>query len=125
MVLLCLFYIYFIYLFFFFFFYFIFFFWPIWFHKRYYKPIPLLILQLMDMWRTVTNVSVVAILLCAYLYFSVIITNARNGLVDNFIEYGSFIIASLCLNLLQKLKTKAKRKVQGVPQSQTAALPRH
>ena len=42
----------------------------------------LLILQLMEIWRTVTNIAVAVTPLCPYLYLSDIITNARNILAD-------------------------------------------
>ena len=62
----------------------------------------LLILHLLEIWRTVTNVAVVVALLCPNLYLSDKIANARTILVDNFIQCNSFIIATLCLP--QKLK---------------------
>ena len=42
-------------------------------------------------------------------------------------KYGNFNIAICIFQLLSKAnkKKKGKRKVQGVPQSQIAALPRH
>ena len=53
-------------------------------------------------WPTIINVVLALMLLWHDLSLSDIITNARTILVNSFIECNSFIIATLCPNLLQK-----------------------
>ena len=72
--------------------------------KILYANPPFLFCNLWKFWRAATNVAVAVTPLCPYMYLSDKITNARNILVDNFIECNSFIIATVCPNLLHKLK---------------------